>query len=342
MVDGGEERMKAVIWTRYGPPDVLQLQEVAKPIPKDDEVLIKVHATTVTAGDCELRSLKLPLYFALPLRAYAGLSRPERIRIMGQELAGEVEAVGTSVTAFRPGDQVFGTTGFGMGAYAEYACLPAGAAELAGTLAIMPATMTYEQAAAVALGGLEALHFLRQAQIQPGQQVLINGAGGSIGVMAVQLAKHDGAEVTAVDSAPKLAMLRALGADHVVDYQQEDFTRRGQTYDVIFDVAGKSLFSASLRSLKPNGRYLLANPGLAERIRASWRSSPNGKRVVIGAASHKTEDLVFLAGLIEAGKIKAVIDRRYPLAQTAEAHRYVETGRKEGSVVITMDHTNRG
>jgi len=328
--------MKAVIWTRYGPPDVLQLQEVAKPIPKDDEVLIRVHATTVTAGDCEMRSLKLPLYFALPMRAYAGPSRPKRIQIMGQELAGAVEAVGKDVTAFRPGDRVFGTTGFGMGAYAEYACLPAGAAEIEGTLAIMPANMTYEQAAAVALGGLEALHFLRQARIQPGQQVLINGAGGSIGVMAVQLAKYYGAEVTAVDSGEKVAMLRTIGADHVVDYQQEDFTRRGQTYDVIFDVAGTSPFSASLRSLKPGGRYLLANPGLAERIRAPWSSSRSGKRVVIGAASHKTEDLVFLRDRIEEGRIRAVIDRQYPLAQIAEAHRYVETGRKQGSVVITM------
>lgn len=336
MVDDGEERMQAVIWTRYGPPGVLQLQEVAKPTPKDDEVLIRIHATTVTAGDCELRCLKLPLYFALPLRVYAGLLRPERIRILGQELAGEVEAVGKDVTAFRPGDRVFGTSGFGMGAYAEYACLPAGAAELAGTLALMPANMTYEQAAAVALGGLEALHFLHQAQVQPGQHVLINGAGGSIGVMGVQIAKHDGAEVTAVDHGEKLAMLRTIGADHVVDYRQEDFTRRGQSYDVIFDVAGKSPFSASLRSLKPGGRYLLANPGLAQRIQAPWISSRDGKRVVIGSASHKSEDLVFLAGLIEAGKIKAVIDRRYPLAQIAEAHRYVETGRKQGSVVITV------
>lgn len=328
--------MKAVIWTRYGPPDVLQLQEVAQPIPKDDEVLIKVHATTVTAGDCEMRSLKLPLYFALPMRAYAGLSRPKRIRIMGQELAGAVEAVGKDVTEFKPGDRVFGTTGFGLGAYAEYACQPAGAAELAGTLAIMPAVMSYEQAAAVALGGLEALHFLRQAQIQPGQHVLINGAGGSIGVMGVQLAKHAGAEVTAVDNGEKLAMLRTIGADHVVDYRQEDFTRRGQVYDVIFDVAGKSSVSASLRSLKPGGCYLLANPGLAQRIRAPWNSSRNGKRVVIGSASHTTEDLVFLAGLVEAGKIKAVIDRHYPLAQIAEAHRYVETGRKQGAVVISV------
>jgi NADPH:quinone reductase-like Zn-dependent oxidoreductase len=328
--------MKAVIWTRYGPPDVLQLQEVAKPTPKDDEVLIKVHATTVTAGDCEMRSLKLPLYFALPMRAYAGLSRPKSIQIMGQELAGAVEAVGKDVTAFKPGDRVFGTTGFGMGAYAEYACLPAGAAGLAGTLAIMPANMMYEQAAAVALGGLEALHFLRQAQIQPGQYVLINGAGGSIGVMAVQLARQDGAEVTAVDSGEKLAMLRTIGADRVVDYRQEDFTRRGQACDVIFDVAGKSPFSASLRSLKPGGCYLLANPDLAQRLRAPWNSSRDGKRVVIGSASHKAEDLVFLAGLIEASKIKAVIDRYYPLAQIAEAHRYVETGRKQGSVVITV------
>ena len=205
--------------------------------------------------------------------------------------------------------------------------MPEETGAMGGALAIKPANLTYAEAAAVPVGGLEALHFIRQANIQAGQKVLINGAGGSIGTMAVQLAKGRGAEVTAVDSPEKLDMLRSIGADHVIDYTQEDFTRRGQAYDVIFDVVGKSSFSGSLRSLKPNGRYLLGNPGLSQRLRARWTST-SGKQVIYGTGSQKAEDLVFLKELIEAGKIKSVIDRRYPLEQTAEAHRYVDKGTK--------------
>ena len=328
--------MKAVVWTKYGPADVLQLQEVEKPTPKDKEVLIRIHATTVTAGDCELRDLKLPILFRLPMRIYVGLIKPTRITILGMEFAGEIESVGRDVTRFRQGDQVFGATGFGMGAYAEYICLPEEPEAMEGVLIKKADNMSYEEAAAVPIGGLEALHFLRKANIQSGQKVLVFGAGGSIGTFAVQLAKSFGAEVTGVDSTGKLDTLRSIGADHVIDYTQQDFTQNGQTYDVIFDVVGRSSFSRCIRSLTQNGRYLLANPGLSQMMRAPWTSMSSSKKVIFGAASHKTEDLIFLKELIEAGKIKPVIDRRYPLEQIVEAHRYVETGQKKGNVVITL------
>jgi 2-desacetyl-2-hydroxyethyl bacteriochlorophyllide A dehydrogenase len=328
--------MKAIVWTKYGPPDGLQLQEVEKPTPRDNEILIRIHAATVTAGDCEARSLKFPIWLGLPMRIYVGLRRPKRIKILGQELAGEVEAVGQDVKLFEKGDQVFGTTGFGFGAYAEYICRPEKPEE--GVLAIKPANMTFEEAAAVPTGGLEALHFLRKGNIQSGQKVLINGAGGSIGTFAIQLAKHFGAEVTGVDSTGKLDMLRSLGADQVIDYTQEDFTKSGETYDVIFDVVGKSPFSRSIRTLKQNGRYLLANPKLSQMVRGQWISTRSSKQVISATASQKTEDLMFLRELIETGKLKSVIDRRYPLEQIAEAHRYVETGQKMGNVVITVEH----
>ncbi len=326
--------MKAIVWTKYGSPDGLQLQEVEKPTPKENEVLVKVCATTVTAGDCEMRSLKLPVLFRLPMRIYNGLIKPRRIPILGQELAGEIESVGKDVTLYKKGDQVFGTTGFGFGAYAEYKCLPE--ESKMGVLASKPVNMTYEEAAAVPTGGLEALHFLRKGNIQSGQKVLIVGAGGSIGTFAVQLARYFGAEVTGVDSTGKLDMLRSIGADQVIDYTQEDFTKSAETYDVIFDVMGKSSFSDSVRSLKQNGRYLLGNAGLTQMVRGRWTSMRSSKKVIIGAANQKTEDLLFLKELIESGKIKSVIDRRYPLEQTAEAHRYVETGQKKGNVVITV------
>src|SRR5512136_854896 len=327
--------MKAMIWTKYGSPDGLQLREVEKPIPKDNEVLIKVHAATVTAGDCEMRSLKFPLFLSLPMRMYVGLTRPTRIKIIGQELAGEIESVGKDVKRFKKGDQVFAATGLGFGAYAEYTCLSED-----GMLAIKPANLTYEEAAAVPVGGLEALHFLRKANILSGQKVLISGAGGSIGTFAVQLARYFGAEVTGVDSTGKLDMLRSIGTDHVIDYTQDDFTKSGETYDVILDVMGKSSFSRCIRSLKPNGRYLLLNAGLSQRVRGRWTSMISSKKVIMGAASQKREDLVFLKELIEADKIKSVIDRGYPLEHTAEAHRYVETGHKKGHVVITVAHDN--
>lgn len=326
--------MKAIVWTRYGPPDVLQLKEVAKPAPKNNEVLIRVRASTATAGDCELRRLGFPFLFRLTIRILNGLSRPKRMTILGQELSGEIESVGKDVRLFKKGDQVFATTGIGFGAYAEYKCLPE--QPKMGVLARKPVNMTYEEAAAVPTGGLEALHFVRRGNIRSGQKVLIIGAGGSIGTFAVQLAKYLGAEVTGVDSAGKLDMLRSIGADHVIDYTQEDATESDETYDVIFDVMSKSSYSGSVSSLNQNGRYLLGNPGLIQIVRGRWTSIRSSKKVIIGAANQATDDLLFLKELIEAGKLKSVIDRRYPLEQTAEAHRYVETGQKKGNVVITV------
>jgi NADPH:quinone reductase-like Zn-dependent oxidoreductase len=328
--------MKAIVWTRYGPPDGLQLQELAQPIPKDNEVLIKVHATTATAADTEFRRLKLPLAFAVPLRLFLGLRKPSRITILGTEFAGEVMSAGKDVTRYKPGDQVFGYTGLGMGTYAEYLCLSEIPSAMASVMGIKPANASYPEAAAVVFGGLEALHSLRRAAIRPGQKVLIVGAGGSIGTCAVQLARHYGAEVTGVDKAGKLEMLRSIGADHVVDYAREDFTRSGRTYDVIFDTIGKSPFSAGLNSLNENGTYLNANPGLLGGWRTRWASTGNGKRILLWTAGYTARNLLALKELIEAGTIKAVIDRRYPLEQAAEAHRYVETGHKKGNVVITV------
>jgi NADPH:quinone reductase-like Zn-dependent oxidoreductase len=269
------------------------------------------------------------------MRIYNGLLKPKRITVLGQELAGEIETTGEDVRLFKQGDQVFATTGLGFGGYAEYICLPE--ETKMGVLARKPVNMTYEEAAAVPTGGLEALHFLRRGNIQKGQKVLIIGAGGSIGTFAVQLARYFGAEVTGVDSTGKLDMLRSIGADHVIDYTREDFTKNGETYDVIFDVMGKSSFSGSIKSLKQNGCYLIGNPGLTHILRGRWISMRSSKKVIIGAGFQKTEDLVFLKELIEAGEIKAVIDRSYPLEQIAEAHRYVETGHKKGNVVITVE-----
>jgi NADPH:quinone reductase-like Zn-dependent oxidoreductase len=328
--------MKAIVWTDYGPPDVLQLKEVDKPTPKDNEVLVRIYATTVTAGDCEQRSLRLPIWYRLLMRAYVGLRRPTRITILGMELAGEIESVGRDVKRFSKGDQVFAATGFGsMGACAEYICLPEEPEE--GALANKPLNMSYEEAAAVPVGGLEALCFVRQGNVQSGQKVLINGAGGTIGPFAVQLAKYFGAEVTGVDSTGKLDMLRSIGADQVIDYTREDFTKSGETYDFILDLVGESSFSGSTRSLKRNGCYLMANPGPSQMLRGLWTKMTSSKNVLGGNASYKTEDLFYLKERIEAGEIKSVIDRRYPLEQTAEAHTYVETGQKLGSVVITVE-----
>jgi NADPH:quinone reductase-like Zn-dependent oxidoreductase len=330
--------MKAIVWTEYGPPDVLQLQEVEKPTPKEDEVLIKIYATTVTAGDCEQRSLKMQIWYRLPMRAYVGFNRPERITILGMDLAGEIEAVGKDVKRFKEGDQVFGSSGIGFGTNAEYICLPE--EPEGGALAKKPANMTYEKAAAVPVGGLEALCFLRQGKVQSGEKVLINGAGGTIGTFAVQLGKYFGAEVTGVDSTGKLDMLRSIGADAVIDYTREDFTKRSETYDFILDVVSKSSFSRSISSLKQDGRYLIANPGLSQIVRRLWARMTSRKNVMFGAASPKNEDLIYLKELIEEGKMESVIDKTYPLEQIPEAHKYVEAGRKKGHVVITVAHNN--
>jgi len=330
--------MRAIVWTKYGPPDVLQLKEVEKPIPKDNEVLIKIHAATVTAGDCEIRGLKFSLLLRLLMRLGFGLKGPrKRFSIPGVELAGEIESVGKDVKLFRKGDQVFGTSVEYFGAYAEYICLPEEGK--AGAMAIKPGNMTYEEAATVPVGGLEALNFLRKANIQSEQKVLINGASGSIGTFAVQLAKYYGAEVTGVGNPKSLEVMKSIGADKVIDYTKEDFTKNGETYDVIFDVVGKSSFSDSISSLKKNGIYLLANPKPSLYVRRLWTSMTSSKRVISGLTKQKTEDLIHLGELIEAGKIKSVIDRCYPLEKIAEAHSYVDKGQKTGNVVITLEGT---
>ena len=322
--------MKAILCTKYGPPDVLQLREVPTPTPGDKEVLIKIYASTVTMGDCELRSLTLPLWTRLPMRLYMGYRKPRRF-IPGMEFSGVIESVGNKVTTFKKGDPVFGSGGIRMGANAEYKSQPYTYA-----MAIKPSSMRHEEAAAIAVGGLNALHFLRKANIQPAQKVLVNGAGGSIGTFGVQLAKHSGAEVTAVDSTEKLDMLRAIGADHVIDYTREDFSQNGEKYDVIFDMVYRSSFSQCIRSLKPEGCYLMANPSPLKMLRGLWIAKTSGKKVIFEFAGEKTEDLTYLAKLIEAGKIKTVIDRTYPLEKIAEAHEYVERGHKKGNVVITV------
>ncbi len=328
--------MKAIVWTKYGPPEGLELKEVARPIPGDNEVLIKIYATTVAAGDCEFRSLKIPVEFRLPMRLFVGIRKPERITILRQEIAGEIESVGKSVKRFKKGDRVFGHTGIRFGGYAEYVCMPE-----EGALATKPANMTFEEAAGVPTGGLEALHFLRKGNVRRGQKVLIYGASGSIGTFAVQLARYFGAEITGVCSTMNVAMVRSLGADKVIDYTQEDFTKTGQTYDVIFDTIGKSSFSGSIRSLKQKGSYLLANPKMSQKVRGLWTSMTGGEKMISGAASQKAEDLIFLKELIEAGKLKTVTDRCYPLEQIPEAHRYVEKGHKKGNVIIRVEHEEK-
>ena len=299
-------------------------------------MLIRVHATTASAGDCEMRSLRMPVLLRLLARLYVGLLKPKRVTILGQELAGQIESIGKGVRSFGEGDQVFAATGPRFGAYAEYICLPK-----EGAVATKPTNITYEEAAAIPVGGLNALHLLRNGGLQSGQKVLINGAGGSIGTFAVQLAKYFGAEVTGVDSTGKLEMLRSIGADHVMDYTQEDFTKSGKTYDAILDVVGKASFPGCIRSLKEGGIYLLGNPTLSRRVRGRWTSATSGKRAFAGAASLRKEDLTFLKELVEAGKIKPVIDRRYPLEQIVEAHRYVDQGQKKGNVAIIVEHNDR-
>jgi NADPH:quinone reductase-like Zn-dependent oxidoreductase len=327
--------MKAIVCTKYGPPEVLQLKEVDKPIPKDNEVLIKVNATTATAAS--LNGRKGEPFF---VRFFMGLTKPKK-NILGQELAGEIEAVGKDVKLFKEGDQVFGMTGGALGAHAEFKCMPED-----GALVIKPTNMTYEESVAVVEGGLTALNFLRnKANIRSGQKVIIIGASGSVGTASTQVAKYFGAEVTGVCSTANLELVKSLGANLVIDYTKEDFTKNGQTYDIIFDTVGKRSFSLCKGSLTQKGVYLDA-AGVATIFPMLWTSMFGRKKAILTAtyvrpASEITKDLIFLKELIEAGKIQSVIDRRYPLEQTAEAHRYVETGRKKGNVVITLELNNK-
>jgi len=322
--------MKAIVATEYGSMEHLKDMDVEKPKPKDNEVLIKILGTIVTTADIELRTFSFPKWFWIPLRLYIGWTRP-RVNIFGQELAGVVEAVGKNVTRFNTGDKVFGHTGARFGAHAEYQSVPEN------LLAIKPKNMNYVEAAAVPMG-LDALHFIRKGNLKKGQKILINGAGGSIGTMAVQLAKLQGVEVTAVDSESKLKMLKSLGADYIIDYTKEDFTKKGKTYDVILDIIGLSHFSRSLRSLTVNGKYIIANPHFPQFIFGLLKSLTSRKKVITALASPVLEDLLYLKKLIESGKLRSVIDKTYTLEQIPDAHRYIENGHKKGNVAITIKH----
>jgi NADPH:quinone reductase-like Zn-dependent oxidoreductase len=323
--------MKAVVYERYGPPEVLQINEVARPTPKNSEVLVKVHAVTVTTYDCWVRSCTAPTGFWLPMRIASGIRRPKQ-PVLGTDLSGDVEAVGEGITRFKPGDQVVGYLGMNLGAHAEYVCLPEEA------VAPKPANATYEESASVLQGALTALYFLKKGNIQPGQQVLIYGASGGVGAYAVQLASHFGAHVTGVCSTGKMDWVKSLGASEVIDYTREDFTKNGQTYDIIFDTVGKTSVSRSRRALKRSGVYLFATFGLPLLVQIMWFSLTTGLKTESGILKERNEDLLYLMGLMEAGKLKATIDRSYPMEQIVEAHRYVETGSKKGNVVVTFEH----
>jgi len=323
--------MKAIVYKKYGAPEVLRIEEIEKPVPGDDEVLIKIHAVEATKADCELRSFNFAVkWFWLPLRIAMGITKPKK-QVLGGYFAGEVESVGRDVSKFKPGDQVFGTTGLLFGAYGEYASLPASY-----TIVPKPHNMSFEEVAAVPLGGLNALHFLRKANIRNGEKVLINGAGGSIGTFGVQIARAMGAEVTAVDSGIKEEMLRRIGADHFFDYTKEDFTQSGQTYDVIFNMVARSSYSRCVNSLNPKGRYLMGNPRISDMIRSVLTSRFTDKTAIFVFAGETEEELLALKDMIEAGKIKPIVDKVYSPEQAAEAHHRVETEQRLGVVVISM------
>lgn len=332
--------MKAIVYEKYGSPDVLELKEMDKPVPQDNEILIKVQATSVNFGDMLARNFKeispgkftMPLIFWFFAKMYFGFTKPS-VTIPGSEFSGEIESAGKDVKLFKNKDQVFGYLGQKMGAYAEYICMPEN-----GCVAIKPSNMTHEEAAVVPYGSIMALSLLEKVNIKPGQKVLINGASGSIGSAAVQIAKYSGAEVTGVCGTPRLDFVRSLGADKVIDYTREDFTQRSETYDIIFDILGKSSFSRCKSSLKENGCYLLASFKMKQIFQMLWTKVTGKKRVICALAPGSREDLNSVKKLIEMGKIKSIIDRSFPLEKSAEAHRYVEEGNKKGNVVITSGH----
>lgn len=324
--------MKAVVYEQYGSPDVLRFTEVATPVPSRDEVLIRIHATTVSSADWRVRSLDVPAGFGLLSRLALGIKGPRKA-ILGTELSGVVTAVGSDVTKFKTGDAVFAYPGVGMGCHAEYRCMSQDAA-----LALKPANLGHAEAATLSFGGTTALHFFRKARLTAGKHVLVNGASGAVGTAAIQLAKHFGAEVTAVCSGRNGALVLSLGADHVIDYTKEDFTRNGRTYDVIIDTAGTAPFARSQTSLRDDGQLLVVLGGLRDLLSIPWVALTNSRKVVGGTATGSAEDLQFLATLAERGELKPVIDRTYRFDEIVEAHRYVDTGRKTGSVVITLEH----
>lgn len=330
--------MKAVVFTEYGSPDVLKVKEIEKPTPKDNEILIRIHATSVGIGELWARNFKAisPSKFSMPFplwifaRLYFGVSKP-KVRVLGSEFAGQVELIGKNVKLFKAGDSVFGFRGQSMGANAEYLCVPENS-----IVTHKPANVSYEEAAAIPYGALTALSLLRKVNIQKGQKVLINGASGGIGSGALQLAKYYGAEVTGVCGTPRLEFVKSLGADKVIDYTKEDFTKNGETYDLIFDIMNKSSFEKCKDSLTQKGVYLLASFKMKQVFQMMRTAKSDGKKVICALSSETVADLVFIKELVEAGKIKAIIDKRYPMEQTAEAHQYIESGNKKGSVILTM------
>jgi len=327
--------LKAILHTQYGPPDLLQLKEVETPSPKDNEVLIAIHATTVSTGDCNVRNFTFVTKSMLPIaKLMFGIGKPWKARILGTELAGEVERVGRDVTRFKMGDRVIASCGAAGGGHAEYACLPE-----TGAVAIKPDSLSWEQAVAIPFGANTALYFLRDlGKIRAGQELLITGASGAIGSAGVQLAKHFGARVTGVCSGPNMELVRALGADGVIDYTREDFTKSGDTYDLIFDVVGATTFDRCQRSLKPTGVFLQNIMELSDIVRVLRTSITGGKKIKAGVAIGNMANMRLITALAEAGTLRPVIDRSYPLERIAEAFKYVEQGHKKGNVVITVRH----
>ena len=326
--------MKAIMYTKYGPPDVLQVKQVEKPTPKDNEILVKVKATTVTVADIRSRSFTVPPAFWLPARIALGFREPKK-KILGMELAGEVEAVGKDVKLFKKGDQVFAATLVGFGSYAQYICLPED-----GPVSIKPSNITYEEAAALPIGARTALFYLRKANIQSGQKVLVYGASGSVGSYAVQLAKHFGAKVTGVCSSKNIELVKSLGADKVIDYTTEDFSKTDETFDMIFEAVNKSSFSDCIKLLKKDGTYINVTEPLPS-VPMLWTKLTSNKKLMLSQNSPETpEALNFLKELVETGKLKVVIDRYYGFEEIVEAHSYVEKGHKKGNVVIKVENYN--